>query len=120
MSCLFKALINGVPKTPKPHHLTLRNSIVNYISTDPEIVDRDMKMSQAIQWLDRGDLKTYCQKMRSSSEWGGAIEIHAFTRLYNVNVNVTVVKTGKIIEFKSLHRGSRVIEIKYNGHHYYN
>ena len=127
MSCLFQALIDAVPKTPKPGHLVVRNALVDYILTNPRILDeaKDVKntevfnISKAVEWLGHGSLERYCERMRSPSEWGGALEILAFTRLYSVNVHVKVSSTGKVIEFKSLEPGARIIKINYNGVHYW-
>lgn len=64
-------------------------------------------------------LREYVAKMRSPSTWGGALEIAAFIRLYNMNVEVVNIrdKNSKPIEFVVL-GNTKKVRISWDGGHY--
>ena len=47
-----------------------------------------MKIKDWIQWQTNSTPAQYIRHMRSSSTWGGAMEIAMCTRIYNVDIHV--------------------------------
>lgn len=94
MSCLFYSLSkyhSGISTED------MRNRIVDFLLTDP--VFETGKASEVIQWSENCTLQAYGARMRSPIQMGGAIEIMAYALLFQRNVDVRVVATGKIIQF---------------------
>lgn len=96
MSCLFNSLarfgsgINGQ---------SLRKSICDYLETNPKLMTDDTDIATVIFAETGLAVDSYISLMRSTSTFGGAIEIRAFTKLYTLNVSVKSVPNNKTIEF---------------------
>ena len=117
MSCLFDTLSNFVDLNSNE----LRQNICNYLSENPRILE-DTSAKEFIMWNGEGhsSLETYINNMRGSSTWGGAIEIKAFCNMYNMDVNVHDTRGGKhIINFIDEGRNRPLIDINWNGGHYW-
>jgi len=115
MSCLFHSLSRFVEEDSS----SLRKKICDYLATNPTLFG-DVTASSAMEWDGvRGD---YVQGMRSTSTWGGAIEIKAFCNLYGIKVVVENIRdrNGDTIEFvpESGTENSREIRITWSGGHY--
>jgi hypothetical protein len=76
-----------------------------------------MRASDIIKHVDNVDIKAYVTRMRMSSTWGGAIEIRAYNQLFQANICVKVLHTGKNIEFL-YKRNSPLSTISWNGSHF--
>jgi len=113
MSCLFNSLSRFVGCT----HQQLRNTIVQYLASNPKLMD-SVSANEVVKWTENADLAGYLRGMQQTSTWGGAIEIKAFCDLYSMKIVVVVLQTGKQIEFvgKSMKNGTAVVE--WNGGHY--
>lgn len=118
MSCLFVSLGHFV----NINDSDLRAKICEFLSTDPPIID-DLKCSQIIEFqpdIQASDLTTYINKMKNSHVMGGAIEISAFTKIFNVNVKVKssrLCDNGSEIEFVS-DPNNKWITLIWTGNHY--
>jgi hypothetical protein len=115
MSCLFHSLSRFVEEDSS----SLRKKICDYLATNPMLFG-DVTASSAMEWDGvRGD---YVHHMRSTSTWGGAIEIKAFCNLYGMKVVVENIRdrNGDTIEFvpESGAENSREIRITWSGGHY--
>jgi hypothetical protein len=82
MSCLFHSL-GQLLKIPTD---TVRQQICDYLQADKPILD-GMETHDVLA-LEGGPSAAYIQRMRQSSTWGGAIEIQAAVRIWNVCVTV--------------------------------
>ena len=114
MSCLFRSLSKGI----NIHEDLLRKVIVDYIKTNPVLLD-DIKAADVINWTEGQDLDKYARRMYHSYAWGGAIEIRAFCNLFHVNVCVHVLYTNKKFTIESARPNPvKTIHISYNGSHF--
>jgi hypothetical protein len=125
MSCLFNSLVKF---TPGITSIELRQKICDFLLLDNlekynipntcSIEEHDIKPSDVAK-LEGMTLEKYVSKMRSPSTWGGALEIAAFVRLYNKNVEVINIRdsSNKPIEFVVLGNTTKV-SISWNGGHY--
>ncbi len=125
MSCLFNSLSKF---TPGVDSMELRQNICDFLLQDNlekynipntcSIEESDIKPSDVAK-LEGMSLEKYVSKMRLSSTWGGALEIAAFIRLYNKNVEVINIrdKMSKPIEFV-VPGNTTKIKISWNGFHY--
>ena len=119
MSCLFNSLSRFVSDSSE----NIRKNICDYLLTNPKLYD-EISASDYINWESGKSLNDYVKQMRSSSTWGGAIEISAFTHLYAMNVNVLNIRDSgnytiiKPIEFKSNQKTNKSCTISWNGFHY--
>ena len=94
MSCLFVALSHYHPGI---NAAQMRQKIVDCLESNPTLSIGSV--SDIVQITEKVPLNVYVSRMRNQSTWGGAIEIAAYVALFNRNVNVRVVSTGKIIQF---------------------
>ena len=95
MSCLFDSLSMFLEHM---NSAMLRSNICDYLETNPLLID-DLKACEVINHETNYDLETYVSNMRSQSTMGGAIEIRAFTKIFQVNVKVLSMPNQKVIEF---------------------
>jgi hypothetical protein len=125
MSCLFNSLSRFTPGT---NATELRQKICDFLLLDnlgkyniPNTcsIEHDEIRPSDVAKLEGMTLEQYVSKMRSSSTWGGALEIAAFMRLYNKNVEVVNIRdsSNKPIEFVVLGNTTKV-RISWNGGHY--
>jgi hypothetical protein len=97
---------------------TVRAKVVDYLSLNPTLLG-DIKSNDAMQWESGSCPQSYIQHMRQPSTWGGALEISAFSKLYNKNVIVHNIRDSntQIIRFSNPSAKSS-IGVSWNGHHY--
>lgn len=114
MSCLFQSLGYFLTDTNPDR---LREEICNYLSSNPNLVDNlSLEELTSIEGINAND---YISGMRKRSTWGGAIEIKAFCDIFNINVEVTVLKDGKKIMFLSSKQPALgVVKISWTGNHF--
>lgn len=113
MSCLFNSLASFLDTTSP----ALRRNIALFLHTNPELYD-EIKAKDFIEWAGEGDLGEYASRMARSSTWGTAVEIKACCELYDVDITVHVLYTGREIKFESIYNPRKVIHISYTGSHY--
>lgn len=72
-----------------------------------------------IEWENGSSLKDYIARMRSTSTWGGGIEIRSFVNLYKINVEVVNIRdsSGRSIVFTT-GTSPQTIKISWNGGHF--
>ena len=112
MSCLFRALAKyhqGIDENE------MRKRIVDYLATDPEF--EAGKTSEIVKHLEIKNMDGYLSNMRRTSTWGGALEIASYSKIFERNVRVRVVSTGKYIDFYHS-ENSPVTAIYWTGGHY--
>lgn len=117
MSCLFQSL-SAFIRDMNPHQL--RQMIVDYIEKNPSL-DASMDYQQLVRHeFGSLSLQQYCQRMRHPSTWGGAIEIRAFCDMFDAEVHIRVLQTGKVIEFLPSRRRHppNLFRLSWNGGHY--
>jgi OTU-like cysteine protease len=110
MSCLFHSIgtILCIPTE------TVRDAICDYLLSDRPLLD-GMPTRDLLALED----PNYVQNMRKSSTWGGAIEIQAAVRLWNVNVTVLNHRDGsKPIEFLATGAAIGTLTLSWTGGHY--
>ncbi|KKL65197.1 hypothetical protein LCGC14_2157400 [marine sediment metagenome] len=113
MSCLFNSLAPAVSLHPE----VLRKAIAAYLKTDPELLD-DIKATDIVAWTEGRTLQEYADRMSQAGVWGGAIEIRAFCELFDMDVVVHVIYTGKEFTVESSKTPRRIIHISYTGNHF--
>lgn len=60
----------------------------------------------------------YLQKISESDTWGGAIELKMFSEIFNIQIAVLDVQSGRIDIFGELEDFEKRIYLLYNGIHY--
>jgi hypothetical protein len=113
MSCLFDSL----SKFTNFSSNDLRQHIVSYLQTNPKLMGDDTTFNEMMNW-EEIDSNSYINDMSNPHTWGGAIEIKAFTDIFQVNVNVHVPMFQKIIEFKHEPNNDKYVNILWTGNHY--
>jgi hypothetical protein len=114
MSCLFNSLAAHTGESGE----TVRKNVVDFLKTNP-LLGSDIKTSDAIQWESGQNMTDYLSTMQSASTWGGALEISAFTQLYNTNVCVHNIRDNntKLIRFVKPD-SKQCYNISWNGGHF--
>lgn len=112
MSCLFNSFSALVGQPAQE----IRGKLCDWLATDPLLMD-DLSAS-AVAFIESGQpLDTYVARMRSSSTWGGAIEIRAFVQLWKRPVRVWAIRSKRWIEFPCIDGGSEC-RLSWTGGHY--
>ena len=111
MSCLFQSLSYFL----KTDDFYIRQKICNYLEANEQIIDGlDTKLILDIEDPD------YIRKMRSTTTWGGSIELAAACNIWNMKINVYLHnRANKVIEFLPKN-GSyvKIANIIWYGNHY--
>ena len=110
MSCLFHSLSHFIPETS----FDLRQHICNYLQENKPILDGlDTSFVLSLEH------PHYIQNMRSTSTWGGGIELQCACNLWNLRILVRNDRDGGQIEFIPLSgQYGRTIRIYWTGGHY--
>ena len=112
MSCLFNSLSHFIPESSNE----IRQSICNYLEENKPIIDGlDTK-----QILDMEN-PNYVSNMRSTSTWGGAIEIQVACNIWALRILVRNYrdsdrKTIEFLPFSGMY--DKTVEIYWTGGHY--
>ncbi len=118
MSCLFNSLSYFI----KEHSFNIRQQICDYLQQNKPIID-GLETSEILKF-ENNDINAYISNMRSTSTWGGAIEIQAACNIWNLRINVSNYRDNtqnavKIIEFVPINGIIKEsINIYWNGGHY--
>ena len=113
MSCLFDSLSVFLENMTGE---IIRSNICDYLDTNPLLID-DLKASDVVHHETGMDFNTYVNNMRNYSTLGGAIEIRAFTKIFQVNVKVISIPNKKNIEFLENPHFHWVV-IQWTGNHF--
>ena len=111
MSCLFNSLSHFIPETS----FDLRQKICQYLQDNKPILDGlDTAFVLSLEH------PHYIQNMRSTSTWGGGIEIQCACNLWNLRIRVRNDRDGgKWIEFIPLSgQYERTAHVYWTGGHY--
>lgn len=121
MSCLFQSL----GKLLRIPHETLRKDVCDYLQSNPVFVDDGTRAHEVIEWDSSGTPSSYVESMRSTSTWGGAVEIRAVCDMTGRVVHVQNLCSGnntskKVIDFYPLraHPNRKCLTVSWNGCHY--
>ena len=82
MSCLFNSLSYFINENSND----IRQKICDYLQKNLSIID-GIETSQVLE-LDNNSASNYITNMRSSSTWGGAIEIQVACNIWKISINV--------------------------------
>lgn len=120
-SCLFHSLVAGLGRQTSAGRL--REEICDFIEVNPDALLGGKPLSDWLQWEVGMDHKDYATQMRSSGEWGGAIEMAICAALYTVHVHVyQEVSAGqfqRICTFDDVgDRSSHVVSVCMSPGHY--
>ena len=117
-SCLFHSLAYGLGYSTNAKDL--RKEICSFIKTNEHIKMSDVPLKEWIKWDSGKTVDKYAEKMAVSG-WGGAIEMAAFSKMKNVNVQVfeECNRDYKLIsEFKEP-TSLKTIRVLYRGKNHY-
>jgi hypothetical protein len=89
-NCLFHSLAHGLCEGGNSvTAAALRAQLITFIAGNPELEVRDStSFKEWVEWETGATVDAYCQRMRQSGEWGGAIEMAACSHLLGVRVLV--------------------------------
>ena len=115
MSCLFNSMSHFLPISSAQ----IRSDICGYLAANRPLID-GLETRQILE-MDAGS--DYIAKMRSSSTWGGGIEIQAACNLWGLRIVVRNLcgrsRTLPSIEFLPVTvPPGRTIELEWSGGHY--
>jgi hypothetical protein len=115
MSCLFNSLSYFINENSND----IRQKICDYLQKNLSIID-GIETSQVLE-LDNNSASNYITNMRSSSTWGGAIEIQVACNIWKICINVKNFRdaNGKTIQFIPINTNyDNSIDIYWTGGHY--
>ena len=115
MSCLFNSMSYFLTIPSQQ----IRSDICKYLTENRPLIEG----IETRQILDLDGGSNYITKMRSSSTWGGAIEIQAACNIWGLRIIVRNicgrVRTRPSIEFVPVSSSiKRTIELEWSGGHY--
>ena len=85
MSCLFISL----GKLLDQPHTAVRHTICNYMHNNLDRTHQGMTLRDWIRWQRQAPSPAaYIRAMRSTAEWGGAMELAVATQCYHVDIDV--------------------------------
>jgi hypothetical protein len=115
MSCLFNSLSYFINESS----CQIRQTICDYLKDNKPIID-GLETHNVLQFESK-DANTYITNMRSTSTWGGAIEIQSACNIWNLRINVKNYRDqqNRTIEFVPLNQNiEKTINIYWTGGHY--
>ena len=115
MSCLFNSLDFFIGEGS----FNIRQKICNYLQENKPIIE-DLDTT-VILGFENNDSEKYIENMRSTSVWGGAIEIQAACNIWNLRIIVRNYRdsNGSDIEFIPISsKAEKTIQIYWTGGHY--
>jgi hypothetical protein len=115
MSCLFNSLSYFIQE----NSFQIRQKICDYLQENKPIID-GIETHEVLKF-ESINANSYITNMRSTSTWGGAIEIQCACNIWNLSINVKNFRdqTNRTIEFIPLSSNSeKTINIYWTGGHY--
>jgi hypothetical protein len=91
----------------------MRRIICDFLEQNHVIID-EMTVSHIVEPESLGE---YVSRMRCEATFGGALEIRAFTKIFNLNVLVKSVPNNRNIEFLE-NENNKWIYLEWTGNHY--
>ena len=123
MSCLFDSLAPAVCL----HPAILRRAIVAYLKTNPKMPN-DLHLADNICYgygynqqenINKNALvQKYASLMANPEVWGGEPEIVAFCELFNIDVVIHDLYSGKQFCIESSKHARKKVHIGFNGNHF--
>ncbi len=120
-SCLFHSLSHGSSAEP----LRLRHAIADFIESQPDAAVGGEPLREWIRWDSDLSPDAYAARMRGAGNWGGAIELAVFARLFGVAAYVYEAVPAapgsfrRIASFRPPHETEQVAHLLYrSGVHY--
>ncbi len=125
MSCLFNSMQHFIAPRLGKNSAQIRAEICDYLAADRPLID-GIATAQILAMDGRGSAAEYVAHMRSTSTWGGAIEIQAACNLWKSRIVVHDLRDrGKraSIEFVSCDAAisgatELTMELEWTGGHY--
>jgi hypothetical protein len=87
-SCLYHSLAHSLRPIHRVEAQSLRKQIASFMEKTPNVEIADTPLSDWVKYDSGASAGEYAKMMSYGSRWGGAIEMAACTRLFNVNVHV--------------------------------
>ena len=119
-SCLFHSLAYGLKGTGAG---PLRTAILDFMVQHPEELVAGAKISDWVMWDSNTSVSAYVASMRSTSAWGGAIEIAVCSMVRRCTVHVYEGAGGnkhrRIPSFGNPDAGAPVVNVVYGGRVHY-
>jgi len=115
MSCLFNSLNHFINEGS----YEIRQKICDYLKDNKPILE-DFETHEVLKY-ENPSYESYIENMRSTSTWGGAIEIQCACNIWNLRINVKNYRdnNNKTIEFIPINNSiNNTINIYWNGGHY--
>ena len=116
MSCLFNSLHYFIHINSND----IRQKICDYLEQNLPIID-GIETSQVLELENNSTASNYINSMRSSSTWGGAIEIQVACNIWKICINVQNFRdsNGKTIQFIPINTNyDRSVNLCWTGGHY--
>ena len=116
MSCLFNSLSHFIADSS----YNIRQKICDYLEQNEPIID-GLETSTILELENNGTPSQYIANMRSTSTWGGAIEIQAACNIWKLSIHVKNYRDGdnKVIQFVPITGNyDRTISVYWTGGHY--
>ena len=117
MSCLFISL----GKLLQQPHTTVRNTLCNYMQHHLDQPFQGMPIREWIRWQQQAPSpEAYIRAMRSTSEWGGAMELSMATQCYATDIRVVDTRGRTVAEFvwREHCTARRKMVLWWTGNHY--
>lgn len=88
-NCLYRSLVYCVKDRLNITHNKLRITLAQWVVKNQKLEINGAEIAKWIRWENHCDVFSYCNRQkRPSQEWGGQIELCAFSHVYNVEINV--------------------------------
>jgi hypothetical protein len=121
-SCLYHSLAYGLRPIQNVSAANLRKQIASFMEKTPDVEIADTPLSDWVKYDSGASAGEYAKMMSYGSRWGGAIEMAACTRLFNVNVHVysrTSKGYTRISTFANKD-ARQTVSVSYEGNCHYN
>lgn len=117
MSCLFQS----IGKLVQQSHVHVRHKICDYMQHHLDSMHQGMTLRHWIQWQRQSsNAEQYIRNMRSTSEWGGAMELMVATKVYNADIIVVDGYGKQVAEFllRDAFTARKRMYVQWTGVHY--
>lgn len=117
MSCLFISL----GKLLDQPHTAVRHTICNYMHNNLDRAHQGMTLRDWIRWQRQAPSPAaYIRAMRSTAEWGGAMELAVATQCYHVDIDVVDGRGKRVADFvwRDACTARNKLVLQWTGNHY--
>lgn len=114
MSCLFNSVGSLIGRDPQ----MVRQEVADFLSNNKQLNLNDMVLEDWIKFSQENteSVDDYIRSMRSSSVWGGCLEMICMTLMYNIRIHVQL--QGTDTEIVVGNAANSPVRVLYNGAHY--